>query len=90
LPYKEREEAGEMFGKGSAIISIREIRRIYPNQWVAITVVETDLDGFAVAGEVLVHDSDERFVWAAVKLGENDDPIYVFHTGSRRKLQAVA
>ncbi|HSE98214.1 MAG TPA: hypothetical protein VLD57_08125 [Blastocatellia bacterium] len=79
-----------MFGRGSAIISIGEIHRIYPNQWVAVSVAETDVDGFAVAGEVLVHNQDEKYVWAAVKLGENDDPIYVFHTGSRIRLQAVA
>jgi hypothetical protein len=79
-----------MFGKGSTVISIREIQRIYPNQWVAIAVVETDTDGFAVAGEVIVHDSDERFVWGAVKLGNLDDPIYVFYTGPRRKLHVVA
>jgi hypothetical protein len=90
LPYGEWEVAGEMFGRGSTVISIRDIKRIYPNQWVAITVVETDTDGFAVAGEVIVHDTDERFVWAAVKLGNLDDPIYVFYTGSRRKLQVVA
>jgi hypothetical protein len=57
---------------------------------VAIAVVETDTDGFAVAGEVIVHDTDEKFVWAAVKLGNLDDPVYVFYTGPRRKLHVVA
>lgn len=79
-----------MFGNATAIFSIREIMRIYPEQWVAIAIKETDTDGFASAGVVIVHNSDEKFVWSAVKLGEEDDPIYVFHTGSRPKTLAVA
>jgi len=79
-----------MFGNGSVICSIREITRVYPDQWVAVAVAETDADGFASAGEVIVHDIDERFVWSAVRLGESEDPIYVFHTGSRKNSQAAA
>jgi hypothetical protein len=37
-----------------------------------------------------VHNSDERFVWTAVKLGEADDPIYVFFTGSRQSVIRAA
>jgi hypothetical protein len=79
-----------MFSKGSAVISLGEIKITYPDQWVAIAVAETDPDGFASAGEVIVHDADERFVWSAVKLGEADDPIYVFFTGSRRPASVAA
>lgn len=73
-----------MPGKGTRTYSIIEIRKIYPNEWVAITVTETDADGFAATGEVIVHDADERAVWSAAKMGEMDEPIYVFFTGSRR------
>ena len=79
-----------MFRNSPARFSIKEIERIYPNQWVAIAVAETDADGFAASGEVIVHDAEERFVWSAVKLGDTDDPIYVFYTGSRRSSLAVA
>ena len=72
-----------MFRNAPSLFSINEIERIYPNQWVAIAVAETDRDGFATSGEVIVHDAEERFVWSAVKLGDADDPIYVFYTGSR-------
>ena len=78
-----------MFG-GPVTSSIREIRRIYPNQWVAILVSEIDSDGFALKGEVLVHDTNEKFVWSAVRLGETEDPIYVFHTGPGQIVSAVA
>ena len=70
-----------MFRHTSVLLSINEIKRIYPGQWVAVLVAETDADGFAASGEIIVHDSEEQFVWSAVKLGESDDPIYVFYTG---------
>jgi len=74
-----------MFFSRSQIISISEICCSYPNEWVALAIAETDADGFAVAGKIIIHDKDERFVWPAVRLGETDDPIYVFFTGARRK-----
>jgi hypothetical protein len=79
-----------MFRHTPVRFSINEIKRIYPNQWVAVLVAETDADGFAASGQVIVHDREEQFVWAAVKLGESDEPIYVFYTGSRRADRAVA
>jgi hypothetical protein len=79
-----------MFGNVSAIFSIIEIRRFYPNQWVAIAVTETDEDGFALKGEVIMHNSNEQFVWTAIKLGEEDEPVYVFYTGSRQRITAAA
>ena len=78
-----------MFRNIPVRFSINEIERIYPNQWVAIAVAETDADGFAASGEVIVHDAEEQFVWSAVKLGDADDPIYVFYTGSRRSSRAL-
>jgi hypothetical protein len=72
-----------MFGNKS-IIAIGEIASIYPDQWVAVAVEETDSDGFALSGEVLAHDREERFVWSAVNLGEIENPIYVFHTGRKQ------
>jgi hypothetical protein len=79
-----------MFGNRSVIFSVEEINRLYPDQWVAITVAETDADGFAAAGEIMVHDTDERFVWSAARLGDAEDLIYVFHTGSRRGVPVTA
>lgn len=79
-----------MFGNGPVTFSIREIKRIYPNEWVAILVSETDSDGFALCGELIVHNADEKFVWSAVKLGDAEDPVYVFHTGSGQIVSAVA
>jgi hypothetical protein len=79
-----------MFRNVPVLFSINEIKRIYPDQWVAILVAETDADGFAASGEVIVHDREEQFVWSAVKLGDADDPIYVFYTGLRRAGLAVA
>ena len=76
------------FGNGSNIFSIREIKHFYPDEWVAITVIETDADGFASKGEVIMHDSDERSVWSALRLGNADDLVYVFFTGSRRIVRA--
>lgn len=79
-----------LFSK-SQIVMLSEICCSYPNEWVAILVAETDADGFAISGEIIVHDSDERFVWpAAIRLGETDAPVYVFFTGAvRKKFQAA-
>lgn len=79
-----------MFGNVSVVFSIIEIKRFYPEQWVAVAVTETDADGFASKGEVIMHDSEEQFVWTAIKLGEAEDPIYVFYTGSRQRIDAAA
>ena len=79
-----------MFGRGSAVFSITQIKNFYPDQWVAIAVSETDADGLASAGEVIVHNSDEQIVWSAARLGNLEDPIYVFYTGSRRKVIVAA
>jgi hypothetical protein len=79
-----------MFGNVSVVFSIMEIKRFYPEQWVAVAVTETDADGFASKGEVIMHDSEEQFVWTAIKLGEAEDPIYVFYTGSRQRIDAAA
>jgi hypothetical protein len=80
----------DMFEKGNGILSIKEIKRRYSNEWVALAIAETDADGFASSGEVIMHDSDERFVWTAIKLREVEEPIYVFHTGSQQLLSNVA
>jgi hypothetical protein len=72
------------FGHGPAVISIKEIKRFYPDEWVAVAVLETDADGFAARGEVLAHAADERFVWSATRLGDSENPVYVFFTGVRR------
>ena len=72
-----------MLGSGNQIVSIGEIKNTYPNEWIALAIAETDADGFAARGEVITHDADERFVWSAIKLKEPDEPVYVFHTGSR-------
>jgi len=66
------------------ILSLVEIKRSFPEEWVAIAVRKTNADGLPSAGVVLVHDADEQFVWPALRLGESDDLIHVFHTGSRR------
>ena len=79
-----------MFGNRPVTFSIREIKQIYPNEWVAILVSDTDSDGFALKGEVIVHDTDERYVWSAVRLGDPEDSVYVFHTGSGQIVSAVA
>jgi hypothetical protein len=71
-------------GSRTAVISIREIQRFYPDEWVAVAVIETDDDGFASKGEVIAHAPEERFVWLATKLGDGENPVYVFHTGARR------
>lgn len=70
------------FGRiNSEICSLREIRQLYPEEWVAIAVRETDSDGLALAGEVLVHSDEERFVWRTAELGDSEDLVYVFFTG---------
>jgi hypothetical protein len=70
-----------MFRSENPFLSIAEVQRIYPNQWVALAVSETDDHGFAVAGEVILHNSDERFVWRAVRREDVEEPIYVFYSG---------
>jgi hypothetical protein len=90
LPYDLWEVALSIFDEGSGILSITEIKRFYPQQWVAVAVTKTDADGFALEGELIVHNSDERFVWTAIKLGEAGDPIYVFFTGSRQRVTHAA
>ena len=72
------------------IFSLVEIKRSYPDEWVAIAVRKTDADGLPSAGVVLVHDVDERFVWPALSLGDGDDLVYVFYTGVRRRTTAAA
>lgn len=79
-----------MFGNGTVVSSIVEIKRSYPDEWVAIAVRKTDADGLPSAGEVLVHDADERFVWTALRLGEADDLVHVFYTGNRRVIAVPA
>ncbi|HXG93866.1 MAG TPA: hypothetical protein VNN73_16085 [Blastocatellia bacterium] len=79
-----------MLGKGSAVFSISYIKSIYPDEWVAIAVTDTDADGFASAGEVIVHDSDEQLVWSATRLGDIEEPVYVFFTGTRRTVTSTA
>jgi hypothetical protein len=49
-----------------------------------VAVIETDADGFAAKGEVLAHATDERFVWSATRLGDGENPVYVFFTGAPR------
>jgi hypothetical protein len=79
-----------MSRNGNDIFSLVQIKRSYPDQWVAIAVRKTDADGLPFAGVVLVHDADEQFVWPALKLGESDDLIHVFHTGSHQEITAAA
>jgi hypothetical protein len=79
-----------MSGNRKDIFSIVEIKRSFPDQWVAIAVRRTDADGLPSAGVVLVHDADEQFVWPALKLGDLDDLVHVFYTGSRQRITAAA
>lgn len=72
------------------ICSLLEIKRSYPDQWVAIAVRKTDADGLPSAGVVLVHDADEQYIWPALRLGEADDLIHVFHTGDRQRVVSAA
>jgi hypothetical protein len=66
----------------SNTFSLIEIKKSFPDQWVAIAVRKTDADGLPSAGIVLVHDPEEQFVWPALRLGESDELIHVFHTGT--------
>ena len=72
-----------------SILSLVEIKQSYPDQWVAIAVRKTDADGLPSAGVVLVHDREEHFVWPALRLGDSDELIHLFHTG-RTKANAAA
>ena len=72
------------------ICSVVEIKRSYPDQWVAIAVRTTDADGLPSAGVVLVHDAEEQFIWPALRLGDADDLIHVFHTGGSLKINPAA
>ena len=83
LAPQNSEVVVSFFGHGSAVISIKEIKHVYPDEWVAVAVLETDADGFAAKGEVLAHAVDERFVWSAIRLGDSENPVYVFFTGAR-------
>jgi len=79
-----------MFGFDTAELSLADIKRTYPNQWIAILVRKIDADGLPIAGEVLLHDEDEEFIWPALKLGEPDELIHVFHTGGSESATATA
>ena len=79
-----------MFSNDSRIFSLVEIKRSYPDEWVAIAVQKTDADGLPIAGQVLVHNAEEHFVWSALKLGDDDDLVHVFFTGSGRKITVAA
>jgi hypothetical protein len=79
-----------MFARGNQIFSINEIKSIYPNEWVAIDIAQTDEDGLAATGEIITHDSNEQFVWSAIKLKESFERVYVFYTGSRRRLSKAS
>jgi hypothetical protein len=70
-----------MSANDDGIFALTQIKQSYPDEWVAIAIRKTDADGLPIAGIVLVHDADERFVWPALRLGELDDLVYVFHTG---------
>ena len=76
-----------MFSTRNTVLTIQQIETAYPNQWVAVAVHETDADGLAAVGEVIAHNSDDRLVWPALRLGELDTPVYVFFTGKRRPRQ---
>jgi len=79
-----------MFSNDSRIFTLVEIRRSYPDQWVAIAVQKIDEHGLPSAGQVLVHNAEERFVWSALKLGDNDDLVHVFFTGSDQRIIVAA
>jgi hypothetical protein len=78
-----------MFSR-ETILSLVDIRRSYPDQWVAIAVQKTDEDGLPSAGQILVHNAEERFVWSALKLGDNDELVYVFFTGRGQRATVAA
>jgi hypothetical protein len=79
-----------MFSNDTRIFSLVEIKRSYPDQWVAIAVQKTDEDGLPSAGQVLVHNAEERFVWSALKLGDSDDLVHVFFTGNGQRITVAA
>jgi hypothetical protein len=79
-----------MFGNETRIFSLDEIKRSYPDEWIAIAVQKTDADGLPSAGQVLVHNAEERFVWSALKLGDGDDLVHVFFTGSGQRITVAA
>jgi hypothetical protein len=39
---------------------------------------------------VITHDSNEQFVWSAIKLKESFEHVYVFYTGSKSRLKNAA
>ena len=78
-----------MYRNKKFILSITEIERIYPNEWVALAVSETDLHGFAAAGEVMLHSSDEQFVWRTVGREDVEEPVYVFFSGNSQEAVAA-
>lgn len=90
LALKNREVDLTMFSRGNEVFSIREIKSSYPNEWVAINIAQTDEDGFAATGEVIIHDCNEQFVWSAIKLKDSFELVYVFYTGSKHRLESVA
>jgi hypothetical protein len=79
-----------MFDNDTRIFSLDEIRRSYPDEWIAIAVQKTDADGLPSAGQVLVHNAEERFVWSALKLGDVDDLVHVFFTGTGQRITVAA
>jgi hypothetical protein len=78
-----------MYRNRKLLLSIKEIERIYPNEWVALAVSETDAHGFATAGEVMLHSSDEQFVWRTVGREDVEEPVYVFFSGATRNTVAA-
>ena len=79
-----------MFGNRPVTFSIREIKQIYPNEWVAILVSDTDSDGFALKGESSCMTRMKGMSGPAFRLGATEDSVYVFHTGSGQIVSAVA
>ena len=70
-----------MYRNRKLLLSIAQIERTYPNEWVALAVSETDAHGFAKAGEVMLHSPDEQFVWRTVGREDVEEPVYVFFSG---------
>ena len=90
IALRSSEVTVSLFRNASSTFSIGEIKDCYPDEWVALSVLETDADGFAAKGEILAHDADERFVWSVLKLGNADDLVYVFFTGARATINVLA
>ena len=78
-----------MYRNRKLLLSISEIERIYPNEWVALAVSETDAHGFAKVGEVMLHSPDEQFVWRTVGREDVEEPVYVFFSGADREALAA-